>query len=137
VRVFNWGDDLAYALDELIPACPTLRTGIQDPREPQTLLRRVYGRRTSWKTDYEKGEMTVQCGDSIPSIAEMKVEAAAFRKCAPLQRIVLMLDPDLFREHVNELSHLKFVRDERREDGHSRAFVVVREVPPIRRKPSE
>jgi hypothetical protein len=123
--------------DELIPAFGARRTGVLDPREPQETLYRAHGKRTAWKTDYDKGELTITAGSTIPSLSEIKFEAAAFRKVAPLVRIVMFLDPEIFREQVRELAHLHFERDERREDARQRAFVVVRECPAIRRKPCE
>ena len=124
-----WGSDFEFD-DELIPSCPSAqRTGIQDPREPQQILHRTYGQRTSWKPNYEKGELTITCGSAIPILNEIQYEAAAFRKLAPLSRIILLVEPEIYREHHRELEHLKFFRDERREDSHSRSFAVVRECP--------
>jgi hypothetical protein len=122
--------------DEVIGSCGR-RTRVLDPREPQETLHRTYGAAHRVETDYEKGELTITTGDSLPSLSEIKYEAASFRKVAPLVRIVMFLDPEIFREQVNELAHLKFGRDERREDATQRAFVCVRECPAIRRKPCE
>jgi hypothetical protein len=128
VNVFSYGDDFSVP-GEIIPACGA-RRNILDMREPQITLHRTYGR-TSWKPNYDKGELTITCGSTIPILNEIQYEAAAFRKISPLSRIILLVDPDIFREHIAELAHMKFFRDERREDAHQRAFVVVRECKPI------
>jgi hypothetical protein len=126
--MLTWGDDFV-ANDELIPANPigARRTVILDSREPQRTLHRTYGQRMSSQNDFEKHELVIHAHDHFVTLSELKYTAAEFRKLDPqLERIVIFLSPENYRENFNALQHLKFERTMTREGATNRDFCVVK-----------
>ena len=123
----TWGDDFAVP-DEVIPACGVRCTSSYDPRPPQMTLHRVYGQQMSLKNDFEAHEIVIRAFDHVVTLSELKYAAAEFRKLDPqLERIVIFLSPENYRENFNALRHLKFERTMAREDATNRDFCVVKQ----------
>lgn len=124
--IFNYGDDFIVN-DELIPACGTPRPIAQvDPREPQITLHRTYGKKTTTRSDFEKGELIFHCGDRAPSLSEIKYAAAEHRKSGVLNRIILLIEPDLYPELYAWCIVNKFERDITHEVARQREIALVR-----------
>jgi hypothetical protein len=125
MSVVEWGGDWEVREAD-VPSPSARRTGREDPRERQQTLHRIYGRKTSMRSDFEKGELTVTvAGDSVPW-SEIKYEAAAFRKKMHLSTLVLLLDPDVYPDLCNELSAKGFERDILHEEPRQREFAIVK-----------
>src|ERR1039458_1434566 len=127
MSVVEWGGDWSVP-DEVIPACGVRRTGSYDPRPPQMTLHRTYGQRMSLRNDFEAHEIVIHAFDHTVTISELKYAAAEFRKLDPqLERIVIFISPENYRENFNALCHLKFERTMAREDAANRDFCVVKQ----------
>ena len=127
---YEWGGD--WEVREADIPCPSARRNVHvlDMREPQQVLRRVC-RKSETKEDFDKGELVFLIYDNqLPTLGELKSAAASFRKLGVLNKILIYLSPELYREHLAELEHLGFYRDERRESCTQREFVVVKMLKP-------
>src|SRR6266699_5837791 len=120
--------DNEWYLDELIPANPSAQRAVYDPRPPQITLHRTYGQHMSLKNDFEAHEIVINAHDHNVTLSELKYAAAEYRHHDPqLERIVVWLSPENYRENINALSHLKFERTMAREVANDRDFCVVKQ----------
>lgn len=127
MNVFTYGDDFEVREAD-IPNPSARRTGTYDPRPPQMTLHRTYGQRMSLRNDFEANEIVIHAFDHTVTLSELKYAAAEFRKLDPqLERIVIFLSPENYRENFDAVRHLKFERTIAREDAANRDFCVVRQ----------
>ena len=123
-----FGNEIEYCLDELIPACGAQRAVNPDPRPPQITLHHIYRQQMSLKNDYAAHEIVIHAHDHNVTLSELKYAAAEYRHHDPqLERIVVWLSPENYRENINALSHLKFERTLAREVANDRDFCVVKQ----------
>lgn len=128
--MLTWNGD--WEIREADIPIPSTRAGVYDPREPQITLHRTYGQCMSLKNDFDAHELVIHAHDHNVTLSELKYAAAEYRHHDPqLERIVVWLSPENYRENISTLSHLKFERTLARESANDRDFCVVKQVRPV------